>query len=164
VQASVHEIPCADQQFDFITCFGVLEHLPPVIRKRCIAEAARLLKPRGQMYVVINNKENPFLKHKYQLKKPAPKGYYVTLVDLDWLKKTCQHYGLSVVLRAANPCYALVHYGMMPSKYMKSISQSERKALFQLAVGLDLRQPLLDPIYKRVASHFLVEITHNRNK
>ncbi|MFQ6008503.1 MAG: class I SAM-dependent methyltransferase, partial [Candidatus Zixiibacteriota bacterium] len=49
IRASAHEIPCADRQFDIVICFGILEHLPELVRRECIAEAARVLKQGGRM-------------------------------------------------------------------------------------------------------------------
>jgi ubiquinone/menaquinone biosynthesis C-methylase UbiE len=162
IQACAHQIPCPDDQFDIITCFGVLEHLPVFIRRRCLDEAARLLRPRGKMYVIVNNKNNPLLTPRYRVKKTMPKGYFVSLVGLDWLMKTCRAKYLSAELRAANPCYALAQYGLMSGKGLSFLSGPQQRALFQLAVESDLRRPPFDPLSRSLASHFLIEITHKR--
>ncbi len=160
VHSPAHAIPCLGGHFDIIICFGLLEHLPEAIRITCLVEAARLLKPTGKMHIVVNNKDNFFLRQKYRLKQQQPRGYFATLVGLDWLKRICGKQNLSVTLQAANPFYGLAHYHLMPHRNLIALSRKESAALFRLAAELDLQRPLDGPLYRRLASHFMVEITH----
>jgi ubiquinone/menaquinone biosynthesis C-methylase UbiE len=159
--ASAEAIPCGDRQFDIITCFGVLEHLPDMVRRACIAECARVLKPGGRLYLVVNNKDNLMLKLRKRNKTKA-KGYHFELVGLDWVEKVCADWNLSVKLRAANLRYALVHYGMLFNGKSEFLSQRELKSLFDAAVKLDLRQPLPVPLYRVMASHFFMEVRRKK--
>lgn len=160
VHSPAHAIPCPSDHFDIITCFGLLEHLPEAIRRTCLVEAARVLKPTGTMYIVVNNKDNFFLKKKYRLKQQEPRGYFATLVGLDWLKRICRKQNLSLILQAANPFYGLAHYYLIPHRDLIALSRKESATLFRLAVELDLQRPLGGPLYKRLASHFMVEIAY----
>ncbi len=158
LHSPAHDIPCRSGEFDIVTCFGLLEHLPQAHRRACLAEAARVLTPAGRLFVVTNNKNNFFLRQKYNMKHQQARGYFVTLVGLDWLKRICKKLSLSPILRAANPFYALAHYHLMPHRKLFSLSTGENAAIFQLAVELDLQHPLETPLYNRLASHFIVEI------
>jgi 2-polyprenyl-3-methyl-5-hydroxy-6-metoxy-1,4-benzoquinol methylase len=158
VHSPAHDIPCPSCHFDIITCFGLLEHLPEAIRRSCLAEAVRVLKPTGRLFLVVNNRDNFFLKQKYRLKQQDSRGYFATLVGLDWLKRICRKQNLSLTLQAANPFYGLAHYHLMPHRDLIALSRKDSVALFRLAVELDLQRPLVASLYKRLASHFMVEI------
>lgn len=62
-QGSVYEIPYPDQYFDFIFCFGVLQHTPdPMLSLQCMYAK---LKPGGQMSVDNYPRSAEFDKRKY---------------------------------------------------------------------------------------------------
>ncbi|NLE75336.1 MAG: class I SAM-dependent methyltransferase [Chloroflexi bacterium] len=44
-------LPFADHRFDLITANGVLEHIPPALRRSCLQEAWRVLRPGGLLFV-----------------------------------------------------------------------------------------------------------------
>jgi len=162
IHRPAHDIPCCSGHFDIITCFGLLEHLPETNRRACLAEAARALAPKGKLYVVVNNKDNLFLKQQYRLKRQHTRGYFVTLVGLDWLKRICTKLKLSLTLRAANTFYGLAHYHFLPYQKLIATSKKESSAVFRLAAELDLQRPICKPLYNRLASHFMVEIAHQK--
>lgn len=51
VQASATAMPFADETFDVLTAFDVLEHLEP--EDRAVAELVRVLKPGGRLFVAV---------------------------------------------------------------------------------------------------------------
>jgi len=160
VCGSAHALEGVEAKFDLITCFGLLEHLPPRQRRSCLTAAFARLKHRGRMYVVINNAHNVLLKSSYPLKQQRADGYFVSLVGMDWLKKICTNNDMNLTLRAANPFYALTHYHLLPNRKVLAVSDTELKKLSRQACELDLEHPLNGPLPQRLASHFLVEIRH----
>ncbi len=161
VCGSAHDLGGIESKFDIVTCFGLLEHLPPRQRRSCLAEAFARLKSRGRMYAVVNNKKNVLLEGGYPLKKQRADGYFVSLVGMDWLRKVCTDNGMSLTLKAANPFYALTHYHLLPNRKPLAVSDSELTRLSRLACDLDLQHPLDGPLPSRLASHFMVEIRHS---
>jgi len=157
---SAHDLSAIYGKFDLVTCLGLLEHLPPRQRKSCLLEAFARLKKRGRMFVVVNNKDDVFLKAGYRLKKQQPDGYYVSLVGLDWLEQVCARQRMSLILKAANPFYALVHYHVLPNRKLLGVTDRTLAVLCKQACEMDLAHPLDGPLPKKLASHFLVEIRH----
>lgn len=51
IQGSVYELPFAPQQFDYVYCFGVLQHTPDV--KRSLQELPRQLRPGGKLAIDV---------------------------------------------------------------------------------------------------------------
>jgi 2-polyprenyl-3-methyl-5-hydroxy-6-metoxy-1,4-benzoquinol methylase len=160
VLGSAHDLAGIEGKFDIVTCFGLLEHLPPRQRNSCLSSAFAHLKRRGRMFVVVNNRNCFFLKGSYPRAKQRPNGYFVSLVGLDWLKKACARKRMSLALKAANPFYAVTHYHVLANSRLLSLSDSELKRLSRLACDLDLAHPLDGPLPDRLASHFMVEIRH----
>lgn len=155
VQSSAEFIPFADSSFDIVTCFGLLEHLPEEPRKRCVQEALRLLKQRGSLYIVINNDENILLQPRYVLKAQRKDGYFATLVGLDWLRKECIKAGAKLLVVAANPHYALLHYGILSAG---RLPESELKQLCKMVELADTKAELSSKFLLNFASHLLVRI------
>ena len=158
VQSSSHQIPLPDRRYDIVTCLGLLEHLPEPVRAATVAEAARLVKRSGKIYMVVNNIDNPFLSRNYPLKRQRSDGYFVSLVGLEWLRITARQCGLSLKICAANPWYGLVHYHLYPFLKELGISAREFNHLCALALKLDNESGLPDTTGRLFASHFLVEL------
>jgi ubiquinone/menaquinone biosynthesis C-methylase UbiE len=161
--AAAHAIPCATSNFHFVTCFGLLEHLPPRHRRMCISESARVLAPGGRFYAVVNNEHNPFLKSEYRRRRPPMPGHRSDLVGIDWLKRTCARLSLRATPCAANPFYGLAHFAVWPRRQRLKLTRSEAEALFELATDLDLQHALPDALIRRFASHYLVMIRRCRS-
>jgi SAM-dependent methyltransferase len=51
--SSAVEMPFADQSFDCITCIETLEHIPAQLRKQCLREIRRVLKPGGRFVLRV---------------------------------------------------------------------------------------------------------------
>jgi hypothetical protein len=136
----------------------LLEHLPEPVRHATVGETARLIKPGGKIYIIVNNTENPFLSRNYPLKRQRSDGYFVSLVGLDWLRAAARKLGLSLRILAANPWYGLVHYHLYPHLNDLGLSRSEFTPICTLALKLD-NDACLPPAAERLfASHFLVEL------
>jgi SAM-dependent methyltransferase len=51
VQGTAEDPPFADASFDVVIFFNSLHHVPPACMDRAVAEAARMLRPGGLLYV-----------------------------------------------------------------------------------------------------------------
>ncbi len=162
VEASVHDIPDFGHKFDIVTCFGLLEHLPDRERTACLQRALDVLKSRGNIYVIVNNSDSPFLVGKYGMQRQRNDGYFVTLVGMTWLEKFCRKRSMSLSFVAANPFYALIHYGLAPRLREAELDHKTLGALCKLAVELDLDEPGHRPEFRKSASHFMVRIKRSR--
>lgn len=164
VRAPSDEIPSGNRQFDIVTCFGLLEHLPATVRRRTMLEAFRVLKRSGCLYVVVNNSNCVFLKGKYRLKRQAKGGYFVALVGLEWLQAVSEKHDMRLNVKASNPFCALVHYYLRPAREALFSSQRQFKSTCELAAKCDILGGLEHSVRNHLASHFLVEIRHSRSK
>jgi SAM-dependent methyltransferase len=63
LRAGAEAIPAGDGTYDVVTCLGVIEHLPPAIKKATLAEMHRVLKPGGFAYIVTQPWWNPNAGH-----------------------------------------------------------------------------------------------------
>ncbi len=165
IESSADKLTLDDNSFDIVTCFGLLEHLPAVVRKKTILEAFRLLKPKGQMLLIVNNSASIFLKNSYPMKKQQQNGYFVSLVGLKWLEQICEKQRMKVKVLAANPNYAAVHYILRnrpgSSKFK---SQAGIREILRLSLKQDLEAASISKSKSKskfsrfLASHFLVEL------
>lgn len=49
--ASAIELPFPDESFDTVTCWEVLEHIPPNTERQAFQEIRRVLRPQGRLYL-----------------------------------------------------------------------------------------------------------------
>lgn len=71
----------ADNQFDFVHCFTVLEHVQNV--EKCISEMIRITKPGGYIYINTPNYRYPTERHYkiiFPIFLPKPFGYLYLLL------------------------------------------------------------------------------------
>lgn len=158
LNCSSDSLPLDDRSFDIIICFGLLEHLPALVRRRTMLEAFRVVKKRGRIFVVVNNIDNPMLKPRYKLKAQRRDGYFVTLVGLDWLIGLAEKNGLKASVTARNPFYGLAHYYWRPRAEALFGSEKEFVKACELAVRSDMLGDFDKVTANRLASHFMVEI------
>jgi len=57
------KIPFADEQFDIVFVAGVLHHVAIDQQQNLVAEAARVLKPTGRLYIFEHNPFNPLTRY-----------------------------------------------------------------------------------------------------
>lgn len=159
IESSADKLPLDDNSFDIVTCFGLLEHLPAVVRRKTILEALRVLKPKGKLLAVVNNSDSVFLKDSYVMREQQRNGYFVSLVGLKWLEKICKNQQVKIKVLAANPNYATVDYMLRNcAGTFKSNSQSGIIEILRKSLRQDL-QAVSNSRHSRIlASHFLVEM------
>ena len=158
IESPVRRLPDNLGKFDLITCFGLLEHLPPSERRHCLSSAFACLKKRGRMLVVVNNTESLFVKRRKSGKAKRLPGYYFSLVGLRRLERLTRSLGMDMTLLAANPFYAWLHYGICGGQAAAKLSRGELRRLARLVCELDVRFPLHGPLPFHLASHFMVEL------
>ena len=161
INSSADKLPLDDNSFDIVTCFGLLEHLPPAVYNRTILEAFRLLKPNRKMLAVVNNSRSVFLKNSYLMKEQHQSGNFVSLVGLKWLEKICEKQRMKVKVLAANPNYAAMYY--MLSNIAGSVttqSQAGIRVILRQSLKQDLEAASVSKskFSSLLASHFLVEL------
>jgi len=146
-----------NNKFDIIICFGLLEHLSPHSRNTTIRNCFSHLKKSGQLYTIINNSDNLFLKKKYSNHKNTYDGYQSNLVGMNWLNRICKKNNMKTEVVASNPNYAILHYYCYHQRLTKG------NLLTQMSINA-LRSDMLAPPYssmaKLLASHFMVRISH----
>ena len=161
VKSAVHELQLPEQSFDIITCFGLLEHLPPTIRTKSMKTARRLLKPNGRIYLVINNIESVFLQNNKRVDK-SPKGYYNHLVGLSWLENFCAKNKMKSKILSANPHYAHLHYHQLAYSEILFPDDKSLKQQAEQALKLDMLNLLPDSLRDKMASHYMIELRPTR--
>jgi ubiquinone/menaquinone biosynthesis C-methylase UbiE len=161
VSASADQIPFGDRLFDVAVCFGVLEHLPEQARKTCLSELIRVVNKRGKIFVVVNNYENALLKATYDLKSQRRDGYFVSLVGINWLQRQCRRFNATAKIISANPFYAMAHYYLHPNLKKSGMSKYEFAVLCRQLAQLDASHGISEPLCRKMASHFMVEIVRN---
>lgn len=159
VQLASDQLNKLEQKFDYIICFGLLEHLPPTLRRRTIIQAMELLKKNGKIFVVINNPSCPYLRGRYQKNKRNKKGHFVTTVGFPWLKEICEEHNMRSKITAANPFYALLHYQLYlenPNMFSDNLLKHFSRRFLREDLAVDIK----DRELITRASHFLVKIQH----
>lgn len=77
-------LPFRDGAFTLAVCLGLLEHLPPDVRRATVAELKRVLAPGGVLALVLNNDESRFLQdpadNPHRVASQRENGYYCAVV------------------------------------------------------------------------------------
>jgi ubiquinone/menaquinone biosynthesis C-methylase UbiE len=108
LQAACERLPFADESFDLVTTFEVIEHL--VSRRELLDEVCRVLKPGGTLLVSTPNKEyyaesragsgpNPFHCHEFEYKEFQA----VLQAVFPHVRIWTQNHGESIVFAPLNP-------------------------------------------------------------
>ena len=108
--------------------------------------------------VVVNNVDCIFLMQRYGMKTQRADGYFVDLVGLPWLIERAGRAGMTARIRAANPWYACAYY-LALEQGKSNNGPKKLQTLFSRLTELDATVDLQSPIVRRLASHYLVEVT-----
>jgi SAM-dependent methyltransferase len=77
-------LPFRDGSFSVAVCLGLLEHLPPDVRRATVAELARVVARGGVLAVVLNNDESALLRdpsdNPHRVGAQRENGYYCEVV------------------------------------------------------------------------------------
>ena len=77
-------LPFRDGSFSVAVCLGLVEHLPPEVRRATVAELARVVAPGGVLAMVLNNDESRLLRdpgdNPHRDGAQRENGYYCAVV------------------------------------------------------------------------------------
>ncbi len=123
-RGDICSIPVTDGQFDFVFCYGVLQHVPD--HERGLAELVRVLKPGGRLAIdwyIKSDKLNPFAQPKYFWRRwtvgMAPdrllailRGYIPYWLPVDTLIRRVPWIGPKVLAALHIPCWNYIGLGL----------------------------------------------------
>lgn len=77
-------LPFRAGAFSLAVCLGLLEHLPPAVRRGTLAELARVVRPGGVLGLVLNNDRSTLLRdpadNPHRVGAQRENGYYCAVV------------------------------------------------------------------------------------
>jgi ubiquinone/menaquinone biosynthesis C-methylase UbiE len=77
-------LPFRDGAFDAAVCVGLLEHVPPPVRRATLAELARVIGKGGGLVLVLNNDQSALLQdpgdNPHRVGAQRENGYYCAVV------------------------------------------------------------------------------------
>jgi 2-polyprenyl-3-methyl-5-hydroxy-6-metoxy-1,4-benzoquinol methylase len=154
-------LPFADKSFDAVLCLGLLEHLPAWLQTSTLAECMRVLKPRGALFLVLNNNRSLLLTagkdNRHRQARQLPNGYYCGLVDRETLVARLAKQGARVAPIGSNAHYAVLRHAL----HGRAVSPAESKLAaraFAAATDRDLKDPLQGEFGAMCADHFFYRI------
>ena len=156
-KGSAASLPFAEASFDVVACVGVLEHLPPDIRKSAVAEMIRVLKNTGSLVLVVNNSKSRFLnrEERYRMQGQQENGYFVGLIERDAIETQICEAGFIVRPVGSNLFQGIVkHLGIA-----FGLLDPDSRAMADLAAAsasLDLAYPLKGDLDQALADQWVV--------
>ncbi len=159
LSASANTVNLSNRKFDIITCFGLLEHLPPRVRSATMKHAFAHLASKGRMFVVVNNSACIWLNKRYHLTRQTKDGYYVGLVGVSWLQRLCSKHNMKLNIVASNPLYSIAHYCLSDNA---QVDTKTLKRFVRVSSDVDLQLSPESPFAELTSAHYMMEIRHNR--
>ena len=130
-------LPFASGSFDAAVCLGLLEHLPRPVQSTTIAEIARVLRPGGLFWLVLNNPESVLLAdtadNPYRDGLQRESGYYCSVVSEPALLEEAAAF-FRIEILGSNLVYSLQRHAA------------------RLLPDQDRRDPKLAPFFERAAA------------
>jgi 2-polyprenyl-3-methyl-5-hydroxy-6-metoxy-1,4-benzoquinol methylase len=154
-------LPFADRTFHAVLCLGLLEHLPAWLQSATLDECMRVLKPKGALYLVLNNNRSLLLTagrdNRHRQARQLPNGYYCGLVDRETLVRSLAKRGARVTAIGSNGHYAVLRHALHGRPVTPAEARQAAKA-FSAATDRDLAEPLQDEFGRTCADHFFYRI------
>ncbi|MEP7028736.1 MAG: class I SAM-dependent methyltransferase [Candidatus Eisenbacteria bacterium] len=154
-------LPFADRTFDAVLCLGLLEHLPAWLQGATLDECMRVLKPKGALYLVVNNNRSLLLTagrdNKHRQARQLPNGYYCGLVDRETLVTSLARRGARVSPIGSNGHYAVLRHALHGRPVTPKEAKQAARA-FAAATDRDLAEPLQDEFGRTCADHYFYRI------
>lgn len=143
-QASIFDIPYADESFDFVYCHRVLQHTPDP--ETALRRVARKVKPGGVLFVHSYNKSLHFItQYKYKL-RPLTKRLPATWVAAALDKLGPSLHRLNRALRSHGPPGRLIAHNLVPFEHLASFGDHDEDNLIEIEklVTFDALTPTFD--------------------
>lgn len=91
------QLPFRTGAFAAAVCLGLLEHVPPAVRRGTLAEVARVIRPGGILALVLNNDRSLFLRdpadNPLRVGTQRENGYYCGVVSQsELLAEAAEHF------------------------------------------------------------------------
>jgi len=154
-------LPFADRAFDAVLCLGLLEHLPAWLQSATLAECMRVAKPKGAVYLVLNNNRSLLLSagsdNRHRKARQLPNGYYCGLVDRESLVKSIARRGARVETLGSNAHYAVLRHALHGRPLTRTEAATAARA-FTAATERDLAEPSQGEFGATCADHFFYRI------
>lgn len=156
IQANSCNIPLPARFFDIVLCAGILEHLPPTEQEKLLKESARVLKPQGNLFAVVNNDQSLFLRltRHYRMSKLAQNGYFCNLIHKQQIKKLLEQNNFKVEVIGENLFYSLCKHGIIVSLSTRLMTK-----IFTLAARADLKWKKKGDGAGFLVDHYLLKAT-----
>jgi SAM-dependent methyltransferase len=150
-------LPFRDGSFDLAVCLGLLEHLPPDVRRQTMAELRRVLRPGGLLGVVLNNDESALLRdpgdNPHRVGAQRENGYYCAVVTrAELLREAAPSFEDRVL--GSNLLYSLQRHA---SRALPESSRRDRRLtpFFERAAAFDRALRPMGSMADRAADHHL---------
>ncbi len=152
VEGDLLGLPFADAQFDVVSCWGVLMHIPEV--ERALSELVRVLKPGGRLVLMENNADSLHVKlfepalrtlKRFVRRRIADRernvrgveewmrqedgGLMVRKIDVEWLEGFLAQHGCHLVDRFAGQLTEA--YTALPLRALKRVLYRANMAYFE---------------------------------
>jgi ubiquinone/menaquinone biosynthesis C-methylase UbiE len=161
VQGFSGRLPFGDKSFDAVLCLGLLEHLPGWLQSTTLDECMRVLKPRGALYLVVNNNRSLLLTagrdNRHRQARQLPNGYYCGLVDRLTLVKALARRGARVAPIGSNAHYAVLRHALHGRPVTPAEGRQAARA-FAAATDRDLADRAQGEFGAMCADHFFYRI------
>jgi SAM-dependent methyltransferase len=150
-------LPFRDGSFDLAVCLGLLEHLPPDVRRQTMAELRRVLRPGGLLGVVLNNDESALLRdpgdNPHRVGAQRENGYYCAVVtSAELLREAASSFEDRIL--GSNLLYSLQRHA---SRALPDASRRDRRLtpFFERAAAFDRALRPMGPMADQAADHHL---------
>jgi SAM-dependent methyltransferase len=150
-------LPFRDGSFDVAVCLGLLEHLPPDVRRETLAELRRVLRSGGFLAVVLNNDESVLLRdpgdNPHRVGAQRENGYYCAVVtSAELLREAAASFEDRIL--GSNLFYSLQRHA---SRALPDGSRRDRRLapFFDRAAAFDRALRPMGPMADFAADHHL---------
>jgi ubiquinone/menaquinone biosynthesis C-methylase UbiE len=150
-------LPFASASFDAAVCLGLLEHLPRPVQTATIAEIARVLRPGGLFWLVLNNPESVLLAdtadNPYRDGLQRESGYYCSVVSEPALLEEAA-VAFRIEILGSNLIYSLQRHAarLLPDQDRRS---PKLAPFFERAAAWDLALRPIGQLARAAADHHL---------
>lgn len=116
IQSASHKLDTLPNNYDFVCCLGLLEHLPYELQQKTILGINEKLKKNGCLLLEINNSNSFFLKknidNEYRKSQQLSNGYYCGLIDKNSILDTLYKMHFQLIKIWINPFFSILRHSV----------------------------------------------------